>query len=231
MNPSYVGEKPWTFWYHWVNIGLMADPKKKNQHKLSRQNVLESLKDLGSSSVSQGGDLLKNTSEDFFRELVGFQRPQVKRSGEISQGESLVVSDALSGKEEENKKLKAQLTLERNLMAEEKSLSERKIQELRIQLQAVTVEVSKLASSTAVLASQTEIAMVQAPVNPGVYHVIFFEKVLEFLQSFRKKIDQAATWLTASNKRAEKKNYWSTYKKKGSSFLLSPDHYLTRSAG
>lgn len=210
---------------------MMADPKKKNQQKLSRQNVLESLKDLGSSSVSQGGDLLKNTSEDFFRELVGFQRPQIKKTGEISQGESVNVGEVISGKEEENRKLRAQLALERNLMSGEKSLSERKIQELRVQLQAVTVEVNKLASSTSELATQTEIAMVEAPANPGVYHIIFFEKVLEFLQSFRKKIDEASTWLASSNKRAEKKNYWATYKKKGSSFLLSPDHYLTRSAG
>lgn len=209
----------------------MADTKKKNQQKLSRQNVLESLKDLGNSSISQGGDMLKSTSEDFFKELVGYPAPQLKRSGEISQGESIDVSEVISGKEEENQKLKAQLVHERNLAADEKSLSERKIQELRVQLQAVTVEISKLASSTSELASQTEIAMVEAPANPGVYHVVFFEKVLEFLQSFRKKIDEAATWLTASNKRSEKKNYWNTYKKKGSSFLLSPDHYLTRSAG
>lgn len=209
----------------------MTDPKKKNQQKLSRQNVLESLKDLGNSSISQGGDLLKSTSEDFFRELAGFQKPQIKRSGEISQGEALDMSNVLSGKEEENKKLRTQLILERNLATEEKSLSERKIQQLRVQLQAITIEVSKLAASTSELATQTDIAMVEVPVNPGVYHIVFFEKVLEFLQSFRKKIDQAATWLTASNKRAEKKNYWATYKKKGSSFLLSPDHYLTRSAG
>jgi len=73
--------------------------------------------------------------------------------------------------------------------------------------------------------------MIEAPAQPGVYHIVFFQKVLEFLTSFRKKIEEAATWLSATNKRAEKKNYWSMYKKKGSSFLLSPDHYLQRSAG
>jgi len=54
---------------------------------------------------------------------------------------------------------------------------------------------------------------------------------LEFMKSFRKKIEDAQIWLHASNKRAEKKNFWSTYKKHGSKFLLSPDHYLQRSAG
>ncbi len=208
----------------------MADNKKAKQSVVKR-NVIESLKDIGDDFGSHGADLLKSTSEDFFKELIGLPRPQVKRSGEMKAGESLEMSAVLSGKEEENKKLRAQISLERNLSSDEKRLSQEKMQQLRIQLQAITVEIGKLAASTGNLATQTEIAMIEVPVNPGIYHVIFFEKVLEFLQSFRKKIDEASVWLGSTNKRAEKKNYWSMYKKKGSSFLLSPNHYLSRSAG
>jgi hypothetical protein len=208
----------------------MSDTKKAKS-SVVRRNVIESLKDLGDDFGSQGADLLKNTSEDFFKELMGMVKPEVKRSGEINPGGSLQMNEVMSGKEEENKKLRSQISLERNLASDEMRLSQEKMQELRIQLQAITVEIGKLAASTGSLATQAEIAMVEVPVNPGVYHVVFFEKVLEFLQSFRKKIDEAATWLSSSNKRAEKKNYWSMYKKKGSSFLLSPDHYLQRSAG
>lgn len=204
---------------------------KKVKSSVVKRNVIESLKDIGSDFGNQGADLLKGTSEDFFRELMGMELPKVKRSGEMVPGESLQMSEVLSGKEEENKKLRAQISLERNLSSDEKRLSQEKMHELRIQLQSITVEIGKLAASTGNLATQTEIAMVEVPVNPGVYHVIFFEKVLKFLQSFRQKIDQASTWLSSTNKRAEKKNYWSMYKKKGSSFLLSPDHYLSRSAG
>lgn len=207
----------------------MAD-NKKLKPGLVKRNVIESLKDIGSDLSGQGADFLKNTSEDFFKELVGF-RPSGKRSGEMKPGESIEMASVISGKEQENKKLRAQIALERNLSADEKRISQEKIQTLRSQLQQMTVEIVKLAQSTGDLATQTEVAMVEVPVNPGVYHVIFFEKVLEFLRSFRKKIDEASVWLASTNKRAEKKNYWSTYKKKGSSFLLSPDHYLQRSAG
>ncbi len=209
----------------------MTDQKKKVQALRTKQNVLESLKDLGTDATSQATDLLKSTSEDFFRELVGMGKSQVKRSGEISAGESIQVSEVLSGKEEENKKLRAQISLERQLSADEKRLSQDKSNELKVQLQALMGEVAKVSVSTQALAEQTKIAMIEAPAQPGIYHIIFFQKVLEFLVSFRKKIDEASTWLSASNKRAEKKNYWSMYKKKGSSFLLSPDHYLQRSAG
>jgi hypothetical protein len=71
----------------------------------------------------------------------------------------------------------------------------------------------------------------QAPIEPGVYHLIFFEKLLEFIKSFRKNIGQAKVWLQSSNKRAQKKNYWASYKKHGGKFLLAADHYVSRSAG
>jgi hypothetical protein len=209
----------------------MADPKKKSQQLRTKQNVLESLKDLGIGAGSQTGDFLKNTSEDFFKELMGFSVPKVKRSGEISAGESLQMNEVLSGKEEENKHLRAQVSLERQLSSDEHRVSETKRNELKLELQAIMQEVQKVAASTENLAEVTQVAIMTAPVEPGIYHITFFQNVLEFLQSFRKKIDLAVTWLQSSNKRAEKKNYWNMYKKKGSSFLLSPDHYLQRSAG
>ena len=198
---------------------------------ITRQNVLESLKDLGTGTAAQTGDLLKNTSEDFFRELMGMQRPNIKRSADIGIGETLQMSDVMSGKEEENKKLRAQISLERQLSNDEKKVSGENMQELRVQLQALMQEVHSVAASTENLAEATQVAMMSAPIEPGPYHIAFFKNVLEFLRSFRKKIDMTATWLQSSNKRAEKKNYWNMYKKKGSSFLLSPDHYLQRSAG
>lgn len=194
--------------------------KKRNQHKITRQNVLESLKDLGGGVVTQAGDL-----------LIGIQTPKTKKSGEIGPGESLQMQAVIEGKDEENKRLRAQIVLERNLSQDEKRLSQERIGQLRVQLQAITIEINKLAQSTGKLATETEIAMIEVPVNPGIYHVIFFEKVIEFLQSFRKKIEQASVWLEGSNKRAEKKNYWARYKKGRGSFLLAPDHYLQRSAG
>ena len=210
----------------------MSDNKKKNSSQRTKQNVLETLKDLGSGVTdSLKTDLFQNGSEDFFRQLMGTMPSQEKRSGNLNPGESFSMGSVLAGKEEENKRLRAQISLERQLSSDEKKVSQDKTNELRVQLQALTQEVVKVAQSTGNLAEATQVAMIQAPAEPGVYHIIFFQNVLDFLQSFRMKIDQAATWLQGSNKRAQKKNYWSMYKKKGSSFLLSPDHYLQRSAG
>lgn len=198
----------------------MTDQKKKQVQTLAKQNVVESLKDLGT-----------GVSNDFIAELLGLQKSQKKVTGELSIGESLDMNEALSGKIEENKKLKAQISLERNLASDEARLSEEKIGKLRVHLQALVTEIAKLAVSNQELAQESRIAMMEIPVNPGIYHITFFEKLISFMQSFRKKIEEAVVWLQASNKRSEKKNYWTMYKKKGSSFLLAPDHYLQRSAG
>lgn len=209
----------------------MADTKKKNQQVITRQNVLESLKDLGTGTSVQTKDLLKSTSEDFFKELLGLTSVKVKRSGELSAGQALDMNDVISGKEEENKKLRSQISFERQLSSEQARVSKEKGDELKVQLQAIMQEIQKVSASTQGLAEATQASMISAPVEPGIYHINFFQNILEFLQSFKKRIDLATTWLTSSNKRAEKKNYWNTYKKKGSSFLLSPDHYSQRSAG
>lgn len=209
----------------------MADLKKKSQNRVTRQNVLESLKDLGTSTSVQAKDLLKSTSEDFFRELLGLSTKKVKRSGELAPGQTVQMGDILNGKEEQVEKAKKQISFERRILDEEKKISQEKRGELRVQLQAIMLEIKKVTESAGNLAEATEASMISAPVEPGIYHIHFFENLLEFLQSFRKKIDLAATWLNCSNKRAEKKNYWTMYKKKGSSFLLAPDHYSQRSAG
>lgn len=209
----------------------MADQKKKSQNTITHQNVLESLKDLGTSTSVQTKDLLKSTSEDFLRELLGFSTIKEKKSGELTAGETIRMGDILSGKEEQVEKKRKQVAFESRIVNEERKITQEKGSELKVQLQAIMQEVKKVAESTEHLAEATRVSMISAPVEPGIYHINFFTNLLEFLQSFRKRIDLASTWLASSNKRAEKKNYWSQYKKKGTSFLLNPESYTQRSAG
>jgi len=206
--------------------------KAKIQAAVRKTNVLESLKDIGSGVTNSiKKDLLEDTSKNLIEQILGRGAYSPKRSGEIHAGESLQLTDLLSGKHEENLKLRNQIALERRLIEEEKVRSTQKSNELKIQLQALIQEVLALAKSTQNLGERVEVAAMQAPSQPGIYHLIFFEKLLSFVKSFRLKIDNAVVWLGASNKRAEKKNFWAMYKKRGSSFLLSGESYSQRSAG
>ena len=203
----------------------------KNQRLLKNSNALESLKDIGGSTVkSLREDLVEKVPQDFLDQVFG-TRVQRKFSGELTPGEAIEINEVFSGQYEEKQKIQKQLTLERSLRAEESIRMEKRTNELKIQLKVLMEEVVVLAEKTQDLGSEVQIAAMQAPVEPGVYHIIFFEKLLEFIKSFQKKVEEAAVWLHASNKRAEKKNYWARYKKHGGKFLLSGEHYLTRSAG
>jgi hypothetical protein len=208
--------------------------KSDDKHKAAKQkysNVIESLKDVGSGTAkSIKEDFINKIPADFMDQLFGPALPK-NASGEITPGESLEFREVLSGERQAKEKLNKQISFERRLFEEERVQVQKKTNELRIQLKAVMEEVITLSKTTQSLGEEIQIASMQAPIEPGVYHVIFFEKLLEFIISFRKKIEEGSVWLHATNKRAEKKNYWARYKKHGGKFLLSADHYLTRSAG
>jgi hypothetical protein len=205
---------------------------QKNIKNLRQPSIIEGLKDIGTSTAkSFKKDLLSEAPNDFFDQILGRRPPARNYTGEITPGESVEFNEVFSGKRAEEEKLKAQIALERRLSEDEKRMIEKKGNELRLQLNALMQEVLVLAQTTQDIGEEVEIAAMQATANPGIYHIIFFEKLLEFLKSFRKKIESASLWLHSSNSRAEKKNYWASYKKHGSKFLLSPDHYLQRSAG
>ncbi|MFH1971269.1 MAG: DUF5660 family protein [Patescibacteria group bacterium] len=207
--------------------------KPKVGKNTKRVNVLESLKDVGNTAQkSIKEDLLKGTSEEFFKQLFG-QKEEKKYTGDIIPGETLELNEVYTGQREENEKLRKQISLERNLSSEQKNQSDKQLNELRIQLHALMQEIGELAKVTQNIGQDIEVASMQAPVNPGVYHLVFFEKLLEFIKTFRRKIENADVWLQSSNKRAQKKDFWGTFtsKKGGAKFLLSQEHYVTRSAG
>lgn len=220
----------------------MADDKSNSNNQITtsipkrrtvKPNILETLKsDLGGSVAGTLANEAKRLPADFARQLLGMR--QQPRSGEISPGGSIEMNKVLSGQQEAEEKLRQQLAFERRLRQEEQELRTRKEQDLKLQLSAIMQEIQAIAIETPQLAEELKIAAIQAPANPSIYHVFFFEKILEFIKSFRKKVQNANEWLASANSRAAKKggNVWGKrYKKHGAKYLLSQEHYLTRSAG
>lgn len=202
--------------------------KPQNQNK---QQLLESLRDLGSGTTSSlNKDLIGGIGKDFFKEMLGLR--EQKFSGNLTPGETLEFNEVFSGKAEENKRVKLQLTQERQLRMEEQRLSNRKQQELRLQIQALTSEVSQLAQTTQGLSEEVKVAAFQAPVDAGVYHVVFFEKLISFIKDFRKKIENASTWLSAYNTKSKRRaNSWlGQVKISGAKRMLSSEDYSQRAA-
>jgi hypothetical protein len=206
--------------------------KAKIKSQIKSKNVLEAINEIGSQVVDTAKNETKAISDEFFRQLLN-QQKQAKqnRSGEVMAGQTLQMNEVLSGQAEKNRKLEQQIFFERRLFNEEASETNKKINELRVRLQAIQSEASKMIATTASLSQEIKNAVMQQPASVSEYQINFYENIIQLIVAFRKKIDSAIVWMKSQNKRAEKKNYWSQYKKKGSSFLLSGESYSQRSAG
>jgi hypothetical protein len=208
---------------------------KKNQSKQTQQiispNPLEALKDIGTATANQMKQEVMDFPQNFIDGILG-NAPQQSRSGELVLGDTMEMTEVFSGEHQEEVVIHQQIAFERRLLQEEKNETSKKSNELKIQLKMIQEELISIAQNTQQLAEETEVAAMQQTVAPGVYHIIFFEKLLEFIKSFRKRINEANVWLHSVNKRAGKKGSWSAnYKKHGAKYLLSGEHYVARSAG
>jgi len=217
-----------------------SNRKKILSNKSFKVNPLESLRESANVAKkplnqfkndtlkSLNKDLFSKMPNDFMDQLFGPKRSDY--SADIVAGESLEMRELTTNNGSE-KTLKRQISYERTMRREDEMRSRQKSQELRLQLQAISQEVISIAENTQELAQEVKIAAMQAPVEPGVYHIIFFTNLLSFLKSFRKKIESAHVWLHATNQRANKKGWVANYKKSGAKYLLSGEHYLSRNAG
>ena len=215
----------------------MAINKAPIQQKgqMAKAQVMESLRDLASNTLdSLKNDVVLETPKDILRQFFGTAVfPEKRATGELVPGETLEIREALSGELAEKEKLNAQLVQERKLRQAEQAISLKKQQELRLQISVLSSEVNQLAKTTQGLSRETQIAAMQAPIEPGVYHLVFFEKLIEFIRSFREKIEDASVWIAAYNTRARKRahTFWAQVGISGAKRLLSAEDYLQRAAG
>ena len=205
--------------------------KKKQSTNPYSQSILESFRDIGNSATnSLKKDLLSPLPENFRDQIFG-RRPR-SFSGEIMPGENLEMREVVTGKRQVQEQEQKQVLQISMLEREEKALVERRMGELKLQLKAIHEEIIKVVQVTNDLEQEVQIAALQGPGDPSTYELFFLEHILNFIKSFREKAEHATTWLAQQNKRASKKNVWGqNYKKMKGKYLLSKEHYLSRSAG
>jgi len=117
---------------------------------------------------------------------------------------------------------------------EEKEIYSRDKREAELEIKALQKEVGSLAQQTDQLEKHLQTAAKQTIVNPNIYDLSFLQQLRSFIKHFRAKIEDASIWLATLNQKSRKRsNFWNMFanKKGGAKFLLSSEHYLTRSAG
>ncbi len=212
-------------------MGQMADKTSKQQKikQIRQANILESLKDLGGNTGKALARESGAMSEEFFRQLLGIKKAKV--SGDLERGQSFQPGKAMTGEYQQEQKAQKQIRFERRLLEEQKAEVERKNSELQLQLHAITREMQSVVETTPKLAKEIQIAQIISGNKPDIYHLLFLNKILQFLKDFKKNIENASIWFAAQNKRANKRNFWNQYKVQKGSALLNPETYSQRSAG
>jgi methionine synthase I (cobalamin-dependent) len=103
--------------------------------------------------------------------------------------------------------------------------------ETRKKLEEIRAELKALIASLKNLHQEVQTVVSQEVVNPGIYHVNFFEQLKTFIQVLRQQIEDSRAWLAAFTVRKKKIGYWAMYKKHGTTFGLSSERSLATSAG
>ncbi len=107
--------------------------------------------------------------------------------------------------------------------------------ETQVLLEQTNEELKALKAANVSLGKEVEKAVFSAPQEPSPHFFSFLLHIRKIIRGIREAVENSATWMAAQNERKGKKGaFWNTFlnkKKGGSQFLLSGEHYVTRSAG
>lgn len=173
-----------------------------------------------------------NDLKEAFRETGGGKAASQGISGEIKPGGSIDLTDLAKNSVELEQYWERFYRQAERVRKEEKALNYDSKEQLTCQIRALQEELERISKATENLEKEVEIAAFQAPVEPGIYHLSFFEKLRQFIKVFRTRIEDSAAWLAAFNARSKKRNaYWAQVSKSGTKFMLSGERYMATQAG
>lgn len=104
-------------------------------------------------------------------------------------------------------------------------------QETTRQIDNLRQELKAMINSSNLLSKEIEKAVMEIPVNPGIYHINFFERLRKIIKLLRQQIDESRTWLQLMTSKKKQKGYWNMYKKHGTTFGLSGERTLATQTG
>jgi hypothetical protein len=117
---------------------------------------------------------------------------------------------------EQSEAWKKRFAQEKVMHKETLQLVERRRKEQKVRIQSVRQEIKVLSTSVAKWSAEVDRAVFEAPVDEGVYHESFFEKLLSFIKSLKARIDSSSHWVAMHNTRSVKKGvFWANAMKGG----------------
>ena len=203
----------------------MAQRKFKSQTNIDL-NPIEAVRDISSSvAESAKNDFAKGLMTDLWDQMLGTEvrkeNATHQTSGDLEEGQEISLKK--QPKKEENKpQIEAGWDYAGEIIHAEKRITQTENRELDARVSQIMIEIKKLTSSSKELeATFREITVERKIVNPGKYHLNFFEWMLSTIRSARMKIEDSKNWASLFASKKGKRDYWTSFKKHGTSFGLS----------
>jgi hypothetical protein len=191
---------------------------KKPSTQRNHANFIEALKSIGGQTASSfTKDVIGGVSKNFVQDLTGSRIDQ--------------------NNPERNQDIEAQirqetLAIQRHREVNETKIFDRKEVEVKAKIEAIKEQLQMLVQELAGMDQSLEKAIEEEIVNPGTYHLNFFEKLRKILLDLRKRVVDSANWLeTSSQRKAAQQGYWGNVKKSGTKYMLSQERTLATQAG
>lgn len=206
--------------------------KKQKQNINQTVDSIEAIKDLGSEIKKEADDALKGAVSDLWKQMLGkgeYAQTETKdkKQGELKPGEEL---DLRTEKKYVN--IEPGLNYTREVIHGERKIEAKENHETKIKIQEILIEIRKLTASSKELEIQfKDVTIEQIPQGAGKYHSNFVEWVLVMVRSARERVDHAVTWTGALKGKKNQKQYWSLFKKHGTSFGLSGERVVATQVG
>lgn len=212
-------------------FGHFSSPKPKT--KLRATSFLEAFKenaDRQPKISSQANNFL-----EAFKSSATNSRVVDALPTELAPGNDFSVSEAFKAEEakkQENDKRFREIMMAKQHEDEDRQRFLNKQKEVERQIESLREAILKIVKSTRNLSSEIEKAAFVAPVNPGRYHVGFFETLKNTLEFVKKTLDDGANWAQMFNKRQDKTPFfWAQFKKSGTKYMMSSERSAQMAPG
>lgn len=207
---------------------------------MAAKNLLKTFKEknLVESATEVASSVKKATAEELSREwriamtqMLGIEdkasKAKAKLEGELQEGEEVSFL-----RQEVKLDIEPGIDYRREVVHAQEKIQGQENAELRAKLEQITIELKQLSkSSKQIEATFQSVSVENLPVNPGKYHLNFFEWVLATIQTARIRIEDSAAWVGVISNKKSKKDYWSLAKSKGTSFSLSSERVVAQQVG
>lgn len=177
-------------------------PSKKPQKKVVVDNPFEALKDVGGNVAETVRESSADAVKDMWAQILGVDKYAAKptaKGGDLKAGQELNLKDV--GKAKEQPKSEAPVSYFKEIREAGKSGLTQEAHEIHQQVASIMYELQRLATSTKQVEKQVAMAIGTGVVNPGKYHVNFFEWMLTVVSDARKRVENAGAWLHTTKKK------------------------------